>query len=423
MSAAPPRPARIAVVTGAHLCRNPRVVKEADALAAAGHDVTVLGPALAAGLADLDREVAAGAGWRHRYAVDVRPGAGWRGQRARIVRRAGVEATRRLGAERPEALGYGVRALLGAARDLDADLTVGHQEVGAWVCARLARAGRRVGVDVEDWYSRLPNEAQSASVPAGLLRSVERATLGGAAYATTTSHALADALAAAYDVPAPRVVYNAFPWSDRDGLDGRALDRPARDRLSLHWVSQTVGPDRGLDLVFDALRLVETPVDLHLRGRLPAEHERWLRASFPPERHGLHVHPLVPPGELLSRIAEHDVGLALETTGTANHDLTVSNKILHYLLGGLAVVATRTAGQEEVAAQAPGAVAVVDQGDAGGVAEVIRGLATNPDRLRQSKAAALDAARRRFCWERQAPTVVEAAADALARSAPPNRPS
>ena len=415
--------ARICIVTGAHLCRNPRVVKEADALADAGHAVTVLGPALASDLVAEDRALAGGAGWAHRYAVDVRPEAGTGRHVHRVVRRAAVEVRRRFGTERPEALGYGVRALLREARTLNADLAIGHQEVGTWVCARLLRAGRRVGVDVEDWYSRLPNEEQSRDVPVGLLRSVERATLGGAAYATTTSHALADALAAAYAAAPPRVVYNAFPWADRDGLDGRAIDRPARDRLSLHWVSQTIGPDRGLDLVFDALRLVETPVDVHLRGTLSSENERWLRASFPSERHGLFVHGLVPPAELLSRIAEHDVGLALETTGTANHDLTVSNKILHYLLGGLPVIATRTAGQEEVAAQAPGAVAVVDQGSAGAMAEVIRTWVADPDALRRAKTAALDAARRTFCWERQAPAVTEAAADALARPAPPASPS
>ena len=34
--------ARILIISAGHLCRNPRVVKEADALGRAGHDVTVL---------------------------------------------------------------------------------------------------------------------------------------------------------------------------------------------------------------------------------------------------------------------------------------------------------------------------------------------------------------------------------------------
>ena len=413
--------ARICIVTGAHLCRNPRVVKEAGTLADAGHDVSVLGPALASDLVPEDRALARGAGWTHRYVVDVRPEAGRSRHVHRAVRRLATEAGRRLGMERPEALGYGVWALLRAARDEAADLTIGHQEVGTWVCARLARAGQRVGVDIEDWYSRLPNPDQQAGVPLDLLRDVEVYTLRRAAYATTTSCALADALATTCDAPAPRVVYNAFPWSDREALDGRTLDHPARDRLSLHWVSQTIGPDRGLDLLFDGLRHVATPVDVHLRGTLPNAYAGWLRETFPSETHGLHVHPLVPPSELLSRIAEHDVGIALERSDNANRDLTVTNKILHYLVGGLAVVATRTAGQEEVAAAAPGAVDLVAQGDPRAMGAAIEPLAADPDRLRRARAAALDAARRKFCWERQAPTVVEAAAVALALPAPRSR--
>ena len=35
--------ARIAIVTSGHLSTSPRVVREADALAAAGHDVAVSG--------------------------------------------------------------------------------------------------------------------------------------------------------------------------------------------------------------------------------------------------------------------------------------------------------------------------------------------------------------------------------------------
>jgi len=35
-------PARILILTASHLCRNPRVVKEAATLGAAGHDVTVM---------------------------------------------------------------------------------------------------------------------------------------------------------------------------------------------------------------------------------------------------------------------------------------------------------------------------------------------------------------------------------------------
>ena len=405
----------ICIVTGAHLCRNPRVVKEADALADAGHAVTVLGPAFDDALAQTDAALIAGAAWTHRTVVDLRPSAGWRAIAARTQRRLANEAKRVLGRDSAAMLGYGLGATLRAADAAQADLTIGHQEVGTWVCAQLATRGRRIGVDIEDWYSHHPHPSERDGYAVRLLQKIEGKTLRQAAYSVTTSDALADALADAYAAPRPDVVYNAFPWSDRDTLDGLQLDREDRSRLSLHWVSQTIGPDRGLDLLFDALRLVTTPVDVHLRGRLPEAHAGWLHTAFPTNPHRLYVHGLVPPSELLSRIAEHDVGLALETTEIESRDLTVTNKILHSLLGGLAVVASQTAGQAEVARLAPEAVMLVGQADARGFADALTALADDPNRLADAQRAALDAARRRFCWERQAPTVVDAVEAAFSR--------
>ena len=76
------------------------------------------------------------------------------------------------------------------------------------------------------------------------------------------------------------------------------------------------------------------------------------------------IRDIVPNGELLSRISEHDIGLATEIPLIRNKDLTVSNKILHYLVAGLAVIATNTAGQREVAAQAPGGIFLYQSGNA-----------------------------------------------------------
>lgn len=403
--------AHICIVTAAALCRNPRVVKEADALSAAGYGVTVLRPVLDPALGRLDAAIAANAAWDVRTTVEL---AG--GPAPRLVRRAAAEVTRR-GLELPDALGYGVRPTLRLARSLDADLTIGHQEVGLWVANRLAREGRRVGVDLEDWYSEdlLPHARRSR--PVQLLRRHEAEAVRRGGHVTTTSEALASALAAATGGPAPIAIYNAFPWADRAALDGRREDRreDAAGQLSLHWVSQTIGAGRGLESVLDALALVEKPVALHLRGACTAETEAALRRRLP-AWHALVVHGLVPPSELLSRIAEHDVGLALEETTPQNKDLTISNKILHYLLAGLPTVATATAGQREVARKAPGAVRLFDPGDAAALAHAIESFAPRAAR-RRAAAEALAAARREFNWENQAHTLVASVEAALKRPA------
>lgn len=406
----------VVIVTGAHLCRNPRVVKEATALGEAGYEVVVLGPAFDDGLAEQDRAIACDAPWTHRVVVDLRAGSASRWERLvlRGQRRLATEIKSLWGLERPGALGYGMQQTLRAARNLAADLTIGHQEVGLWVVRELMREGYRVGADLEDWYSRdLLPEAQNKR-PLALLEACEAALVRHGMHVTTTSAALAEALAKTYGGDHPAVIYNAFPWSDRDLPDEAQRDRTTVTRPSLHWVSQTIGPGRGLDTLCAALAHVPTPVDVHLRGQAAPEDEAWLRSLFPTESgHRLFIHDLVPPGELLNRIAEHDIGIAVEETEPPSRDLTVTNKILHYLLGGLAVVATDTAGQREVHAQAETAIELCRSGDAESMAQGIERLVSSPARLAEAKAAALTAARETFCWERQAPVLLDAVASAL----------
>jgi glycosyltransferase involved in cell wall biosynthesis len=125
------------------------------------------------------------------------------------------------------------------------------------------------------------------------------------------------------------------------------------------------------------------------------------------------VHGLVSNAELLSRIAEHDIGFAGETPHIRNKDLTISNKILYYLLAGLAVLASETAGQREVATHATGGVFLYPSGDASALAARLDELLESADALRQAKAAALGAAERTFCWERQEQALLESIKRAL----------
>lgn len=210
------------------------------------------------------------------------------------------------------------------------------------------------------------------------------------------------------------MVYNAFPWSDRQTLDGQFKDRRDRTVPSLHWYSQTLGAGRGLEELFAALPQVKRPLEIHLRGRLNKGVEDWLW-SLVPENWRKHVflHPLVPNEELLSRIAEHDIGFGGEQKYCRSRDLTVTNKILHYLLGGLAVVASDTAGQREVAEQADGAVRLYPVGDSLALAGAMNALLGSREALQSAKAAALQSAEQTFCWERQTPVLVNSVETAL----------
>lgn len=402
----------ICIVTGSHLCRNPRVVKEADALAEAGYDVTVLGPVFSNELRAEDEELLSDTDWTHRISVDLRRVSS--GTWARLRRKMGSWFTRR-GWNAADALGYGVKQALRQAYRVPADLYIGHEEVGTWVVWKLEQQGARVGVDFEDWHARDLLPGDRGNRPISLLETIERDLLRRSRHVTTTSKALAEAMAGAYHAPEPAVLYNAFPWARRGVIDGETRDRDGTGRPSVHWVSQTIGPGRGLDTLCQALQEVQTPVQVHLRGECRPDYRSRLEQMFPDEKgHTLQLHGLVSPGELLSRIGEHDIGMALEQYKPDSRNLTVTNKILHYLLGGLGVVATDTAGQKEVAAQAGDAVWLCPVNAPTEMAHQLHSLLHSSNQLEAAQEHALRAAREEFSWGQQVPKLLKSVERALA---------
>jgi glycosyltransferase involved in cell wall biosynthesis len=409
---APKMNTHIVILTGNHLCHNPRVIKEGTTLANAGYAVTAIGAWSDRGLKARDLEIQRSLPFSFKPAIDGTENAPRR-LRLRVSAKIESIAHRLARCESRSQLGYAYSALRAASRQ-PADLYIAHSEAAMAVAADLLHDGRLVGIDLEDWFSEdLPLEARKHR-PVRLLRNFELKLLTFGGYSTCPSRAMSEALAKEFGCRQPTVIYNAFPWSDRESIDGLFKDRRDRRLPSVHWFSQTLGQGRGLEDLIAALPLLKQDAEIHLRGNPAGGFENWLAHRVPEVWRGRVVlHGLVPYAELLSRIAEHDIGFAGETPLIRSRDLTVTNKILHYLLAGLAVVASDTAGQREVAAQAPGAVFLYPSGDASTLAARLDALLGSADTLGRAKEAALDAAGRTFCWERQEKALVESIARAL----------
>lgn len=409
-------PQRSAVLlTGNVLCNNPRVIKEADALADAGWRVEVLGAWYSSELAARDRDLMKRRAWTFTPVVSA-AGANWLALRLR------ARAARALGAalhiEHHWQLGYASSELFAAAKARHADLFVAHSEQALWATARLARIGRRVGVDLEDWFSEDLHPDARRGRPVGLIRDLERELLTTAAHATCPSAAMSLALAREYGVERPLPVYNAFPWGDRARLDGQFRDRTNRTIPSIHWFSQTIGPDRGLEQLARALAHVRGLAEIHLRGTQVPGFVDGLRAMMPDAwRQRLVVHDAVTNDELPSRIAEHDIGLASELTYCRNKDLTISNKVFQYLNGGLAVVASDTQGQREIADRAEGAVVLYAADEPVALAAALDRLLLDFAHLAAARRAALRSAETVFAWEQEQPRLLAAFEAAVAASA------
>jgi glycosyltransferase involved in cell wall biosynthesis len=335
--------------------------------------------------------------------------------RNRIAR----EAQTRLGKFTPSLLGYGAGAMLKVASAEKADLTIVHSETGLWVGGRLLDKGLRVGVDFEDWFSEDLLPESRSSRPVEHLKSFERRLMQECLYRLTTSHVLAEALAEAYGAEKPAVIPNVFPFAERENMDGEIRDRRDLSVTSLHWFSQTIGPSRGLETLFQSLRYIDLPAEIHLRGNYSESTRQWVESLVPREwNNRVFLHKTVANAELLSRISEHDIGLALEIPYCSNRQLTITNKLFQYLQAGLAVVATDTLGQSEVFTRCPDIGRLVASGDPQALASAIAFLVRDREKLSESKAAALGAARETFSWEREAGKLLREAENALSAPAP-----
>ncbi|MDF1722294.1 MAG: glycosyltransferase [Minwuia sp.] len=394
---------RIVIVSGFQVINNPRVVKEADALSELGHDVTVL--AAINNLADLPRimQITGNKPWHHIPVLDLsdrRPVNLFRHFMMRLKARAAREALVKFGFEHPLQLGHDTGALLRAARSIDADLYSLHLEKSLWVGQQLLADGRKIRVDVEDWYTEDGLPTDRTRRPVKLMRRAEAELLNNAVHSTATSQAMADALVAAYGCPMPEVIHNSFPTGDRDHIDGRNLDRNNRTLPSICWFSQTIGPGRGLETLVAALPLLPSKVEVHLRGTPRAGFIEHLVADLPAAiKNLIYVHPQVPQSELLSRLSEHDIGYCGELSDCISRDVTITNKVFEYMRAGQAIVASNTLGQTEVATIAPDAVRIFAQGNAQSLAAALGPLVENPAARQAASKASVDALLHHFSWE------------------------
>lgn len=394
--------ARILILIGGHCCTAPRPQKEADTLAAAGHEVTVAGVWFDPELVRRDQALLKDRAWTFCPVLDFRPG-----RPSRLGVRLQANLARRLfgrfGLATPALLGYGTRRMLRFAQAHRADLTIVHSEAGLWVGQRLLRQGYGVGVDFEDWFSQDLLPAARQQRPTQWMAELEAHLLRHCDYCLTTSQAMANAIAHHYQVPPPTVVYNVFPRGDLPLSASEQLAGAETRPVRLHWFSQTIGPGRGLELLFAALAHLTVDVEVHLRGHCSAQTQRWLMQLLPPGwADRVHIHPTVPNHELAACIATYDIGLALELSDPPSTDLTVSNKLFQYLQAGLAVIVTDTAGQREAFQQVPAIGHLVALGDAIALARAIEDLVCHPAKLQAAQAAARTAAQTRFCWELEA---------------------
>lgn len=394
-----------------HLSSNPRVVKEADALSAAGYKVAVIAPDYTTWGREADKEF----DYRAWKIVD-RPQFGPLSPRpARLVelaRRAiaGV-AVRNLGIEHPallHAAWHPVSSrLITAAKRQPAALYIGHLAGLPAAAIAAAHHGGRYAFDAEDFHpGDLPNEPEHA-VANRMVRLIEGRYLPECAYVTAASPGIADAYAAEYGIARPTVILNTFPKSRAPAAwtpAGSTEPSP-----SIYWFSQTIGAGRGIECAISAVARAAARPHLYLRGTLVQgfrDHlETLARTAGVMDR--LHILAPALPHQMVALAAQFDVALSGETGFSPNNRIALGNKLFTYLLAGIPILMSDSPAHQMIAPDMGEAAMLFPIEDAAALANAIDTFLLDKCALARSRHAAWALGQDRFNWDVDAERLVE----------------
>lgn len=409
----------ICLITPGHLSTNPRLVKEADALAGAGYKVTVIaadyaGWARAADAAFADRPWRVAA--RLRFGPDARlPERLVHVGRQRLARglfRAGLRAPRLVTAAW-HAIGPN---LARAALAVPADLYIAHYLAALPAAAWAARRhGAAYAFDAEDFHLGDPPEGAAFDEVRAMTCAIESSHLPGCSYVSAAAPGIADAYTEVYGIARPVVIRNVFPLAHAP--EGPTLRGWATPGPSLYWFSQTIGADRGLECAVRAIGLARSTPHLYLRGQPQSGYVARLQglARVAGAAGRVHVLPPAPPSEMERLAAAYDVGLVGETGATPNRRIALTNKLFSYALAGLPAVISDIPAHRDYAAQVGMAARMYPVDDASALAAALDELLGGDGRaLAAARAHAYALGQSDLNWGREQVVLLDLVEEALA---------
>jgi len=404
-----------------------RAWRIASALAARGHDVTVIGrlePGVAAeethpsGYRIIRVPVSAAAGlpgplralWaRFRAAPgqtgQERPGSPSTGS----ARHRGVLGHVRsawAAVVRLAAIALTVRSQRIATRPLApaADLVHAMAYMGIPIGLDLGRRdGAAVVYDARDIYVDAANVARLPGPARRLFAAVERRWARRASRVTTVNEPYADVMEQRFGVPRPLVVMNCSYRRDPAAVPLRLF----HERLNLAPTTPVVlyqggfSRDRGIEQLIEAVPSFPDGTVLVLLGYGLLQAELECRAAEPGLAGRMFVLPAVAPTELLDWVGSADVVAMPIQPSTLNHRLTTPNKLFEAMAAGVPVVASDLPGMAGIVRET-GCGVLCDPTSPTAIATAIRSILEAPDSERAAyRERAIAAAHGRYSWESQ----------------------
>jgi len=376
---------------------NPRLVKEADALTGAGHDVTVLYAYWNDWGTQHDQYLFAGKQWKA-----IRLGGDPEQKRflwflSRLVHKASRIIVQKTGACKyfgDAAIARSSYFLLKGAKKYKADLYIAHN-LGALPAAAqaAARHNKMYGFDAEDFH-RQEIDDDTNSFHYKICSYLEDKYLPGASYITASSPLTADRYAILYKKTVTTIL-NVFPKTA-----GLPIIKNEKKPLKLFWFSQTIGPARGIELVIGAIGQSDAKCELHLLGTPVGGYKQilsQLAQNAGIANYDLYFYEPVRANQIFSIASQFDIGLASEAGLCLNRDISLTNKIFTYIQCGLAVAASNTNAQMKLLEQYPQTGKIYK--NAKELAAILNAYNNDRDLLYQTKKEAYKTGQTELNWE------------------------
>lgn len=395
---------RIVLITSGQPSINPRLVKEADALADAGYHVTVIYQYWNDWATGLDKELLAGKRWKA-----VRVGGTPKNQKliyfiTRAVQKTGTLLSKYFGFEygiAERAVGRCTRLLYRKALEHPADLYIAHNLAALPAAVKVAKKTKaKCGFDAEDFHrNEVSDDPEHVDVK--LKSYIENKYFRQLDYLSTASPLISKAYQNLFLYLKPLTLLNVFPKTNQ--LEYSVFDHKP---LKLFWFSQTIGLNRGIQDVIYALKLIEKEnVELHLLGNISSDVKNHFTKIIEElnfdQKFQITYHEPISPDSVIKFSSEFDIGLALEPGFSINNNIALSNKIFTYINAGLAIIASSTLAQLDFFKKNSDVGSVYKKGDPESFAELLQGFLSNPNTLNEAKKTSYTLGQNVLNWENE----------------------
>ena len=369
---------------------NPRLVKEADALIDAGYNVLVIYQYWNEWATKFDKELLVTKIWDS-FRVGGSPNAHkyiyWL---SRIKHKVNVVLAKKFGFKSgiaEGAIGRCTSLLYREAKKHPAHLYIAHNLAALPAAVKAAKKqGAKCGFDAEDYHrNEVSDDPDNFDVR--LKSFIEQKYFPQTDFLTTSSKQIADRYRQLFPAKKIDVLLNVFPKNITE-----LPKKTPKQSLKMFWFSQTIGLNRGIEDVLNALKLLEAEaVELHLLGHLDGAVKSTFanmlnQLAFTKPSVIIYHHPVNP--EKITAFAMHfDIGLALEPGFSINNDSALSNKIFTYITAGLAIIASDTSAQTDFINNHASIGKLYKKGDHIKLANIIKNYIDNPQLLQSAKQA------------------------------------